>query len=73
VEPNPVSLKQGDLSLAFIDDQVKFFRVEEMVFGKSKDRSVIHCNPNITLIDVPLDVYDYVVNGKHAIDWVTER
>lgn len=73
VEPYPVTLKQGDLSLASIDDPEKFFRVEKMAFGKGKDRSVIHYNPNITLIDVPLDAYDYVVNGKPAIDWVMER
>lgn len=72
-EPYPVTLKQGDLSLASIDDPVKFFRVEKMAFGKGKDRSVIHYNPNITLIDVPLDAYDYVVNGKPAIEWVMER
>lgn len=73
VEPYPVTLKQGDLSLASIDDPVKFFRVEKMAFGKAKDRSVIHYNPNITLIDVPLEAYDYVVNGKPAIEWVMER
>jgi predicted helicase len=73
VEPYPVTIKQGDLSLAHIDDPLKFFRVEKMTFGKGKDRSVIHYNPNITLIDVPLAAYDYVVNGKPAIDWVMER
>jgi predicted helicase len=73
VEPYPVMIKQGDLSLAHIDDPVKFFRVEKMAFGKGKDRTVIHYNPHITLIDVPLAAYDYVVNGKPAIDWVMER
>lgn len=73
VEPYPVTVKQGDLSLAQIDDPVKFFRVEKMSFGKGKNRAVIHYNPNITLIDVPLEGYDYIVNGKPAIDWVMER
>ena len=73
VEPYPVTIKQGDLSLASIDDPVKFFRVEKMSFGKGKDRSVIHYNPNITLTNVPLEAYDYVVNGKPAIEWVMER
>ena len=73
VEPYPVTVKQGDLSLAVIDNPAKFFRVEKMAFGKGKDRSVIHYNANITLIDVPLAAYDYVVNGKPAIDWVMER
>lgn len=52
---------------------VKFFRVGKMAFDKGKDRSVIHYNPNITLTDIPLEAYDYVVNGKPAIDWVMER
>lgn len=73
VAPYPVTLKQGDLSLASIDDPVKFFRVEKMAFGKNKDRTTIHYNANITLIDVPLAAYDYVVNGKSAIEWVMER
>jgi len=73
VEPYPVTIKQGDPALATITDPVKFWRVEKMTFGKGKDRSVIHYNPNITLIDVPLAAYDYVVNGKPAIDWVMER
>ncbi|MCB1470667.1 MAG: damage-inducible protein, partial [Rhizobiaceae bacterium] len=73
VAPYPVTLKQGDLSLATTDDPVKFFRVEKMAFGKNKDRSTIVYNSNITLIDVPLEAYDYVVNGKPAIDWVMER
>ncbi|WP_221931956.1 type ISP restriction/modification enzyme [Paracoccus sp. M683] len=73
VEPYPVTIKQGDLSLASIDDPKQFFRIEKMAFGKGKDRSVIHYNANITLIDVPLAAYDYVVNGKPAIDWVMER
>lgn len=73
VEPYPVTVKQGDLSLAHIDDPVKFFRVEKMTYGKGKDRSIIHYNGHITLIDVPLAAYEYVVNGKSAIDWVMER
>lgn len=73
VEPYPVTIKQGDLSLAHIDDPVKFFRVEKMAYGKGKDRSTIHYNGHITLIDVPLAAYEYVVNGKSAIDWVMER
>lgn len=73
VEPYRVLLKEGDLEFASIDDPVKFFRVEKMSYGKGKNRSVIHYNPNITLVDVPLEAYDYIVNGKSAIDWVMER
>ena len=48
-------------------------RVEGMKFGKGKDRTVIHYNPFFTVRDVPLEAYEYVVNGKSAIEWVMER
>lgn len=73
VEPYPATVKQGDLDLAHIPDPEKFFRVEKMAFGKKKDRSTIFYNNNITLIDIPMEAYDYVVNGKSAIEWVMER
>ena len=44
-----------------------------MKFGKGKDKTVIHYNDFITVRDVPLEAYDYVVNGKPAIEWVMER
>lgn len=35
-------------------------------------RQVVY-NDNITVKDVPVEAYDYVVNGKSAIAWVMER
>lgn len=49
------------------------FRVGTMKFGKGKDKSVVHYNDIITVRDIPLDAYEYVVNGKSAIEWVMER
>jgi predicted helicase len=53
------------------------YRVEKMKFGKAsgggKDKTVIHYNGFITVRDIPLAAYDYVVNGKPAIEWVMER
>lgn len=48
-------------------------RVEKMKFGKGKDKTVIHYNDFITVRDIPLQAYEYVVNGKSAIEWVMER
>jgi predicted helicase len=48
-------------------------RVEKMKFGKGKDKTTIHYNEAITVRDIPLEAYDYVVNGKPAIEWVIER
>lgn len=41
--------------------------------GKEKDLTTIHYNDRITVSGIPLEAYDYVVNGKPAIDWVVER
>ncbi len=76
VEMYPVTFKQGDLRLANILDPKEFYRVTKMKFGgsgKAKDRSVVIYNANITMQDIPLEAYDYVVNGKPALEWVMER
>jgi len=76
VEPYPVVIKEGDLRLADIPDAEKFYRVEKMKFGgkgKDKDKTTVHYNPRITMTGIPLAAYDYVVNGKPALDWVMER
>lgn len=52
------------------------YYVEKMKYGKSgkdKDLSTIIYNDKITIKDIPLQAYDYIVNGKSAIDWVVER
>jgi predicted helicase len=37
------------------------------------DKTSIIYNHKITLTDIPLEAYDYIVNGKPAIEWVMER
>lgn len=52
------------------------YRVEKMRYGKKgqdKDLSTVHYNSCITVTGIPLEAYEYVVNGKPAIDWVLER
>ena len=52
------------------------YRVEKMKHGKKgkdKDLTTLHYNDKITLTGIPLEAYDYVVNGKPALDWVVER
>ena len=49
----------------------KLYRVEKMRYGKTKD--TLAYNSWITLSNIPLAAYDYVVNGKAALDWVVER
>ena len=58
------------------DTPEKLYRVTQMKFGKrgkDKDKSVIEYNQFITLRNIPLRAYDYVVNGKSAIEWIMER
>jgi predicted helicase len=49
------------------------YRVEKMAFGKGRDKTVIHYNEFITIREIPLEAYEYVVNAKSAIEWVRER
>ena len=41
--------------------------------SRNKDRSTIIYNPHITVRDIPLAAWDYVVNGKPALAWLMER
>jgi len=58
------------------------FRVVKMKFGKQRneetgknenDKTTVIYNPRITLRNIPLEAYDYVVNGKPALEWVMAR
>lgn len=74
VEPYPVTFKEGALELSDFTD--KDYRVEKMKFGgkgKDKDKTTVIYNSKITMTNIPLEAYDYVVNGKPALEWVMER
>ena len=53
------------------------YRVEKMRFGKidskTADKRVIYYNHAITIEGIPAEAYEYVVNGKSAIEWIMER
>lgn len=71
VEPFPLTEESKRLVMEAGD-----LRVDKMTFGKKDgkpDKSVIVYNAHLTLRDIPLEAYDYVVNGKSAIEWVMER
>ncbi|GAA8890780.1 hypothetical protein HpEKA17_06690 [Helicobacter pylori] len=46
-----------------------YYDVEKMT--KKEDRIIY--NKNITITKIPKKAFEYVVNGKSAIDWVIER
>jgi predicted helicase len=72
VEPWPVQEFTSEL----LSDPAKDFLVQKMTFGRKDrqvDKTTIHYNPRITLTGIPLAAYDYVVNGKPALEWIMER
>ncbi|WP_161865503.1 DEAD/DEAH box helicase [Pseudomonas yangonensis] len=67
VEPYPLTIEaKGTLTDAD-------YRVEKMKFAKKGDKSTVIYNHRITLKGIPDAAWDYVVNGKAALDWVMER
>ena len=49
------------------------FKVDKMRFPKKGQKDTILYNGYITITDIPDKAYEYVVNGKSAIEWVLER
>ncbi len=50
-----------------------FYIVEKMRFPKKDQKDTIHYNSKITISNIPAKAYEYVVNGKSAIEWIVER
>lgn len=79
VEPWPVKEHSAEL----LSDPAKDYLVQKMTYGRptpaqktageKADRTTLHYNARITLSGIPLEAYDYVVNGKPALDWIVER
>ena len=79
VEPWPVKEHTSNLSL----DPEKDFHITKMTYarptaeqkaqGMKWDKTTIHYNAHITLTGIPLEAYDYIVNGKPALEWIMER
>ncbi|WP_297477457.1 type ISP restriction/modification enzyme, partial [Ferrovum sp.] len=72
IKPYPLTLTvHGDPKLTDADYQVEKMRYGKN--GKEKDLTTIHYNERITVSGIPLEAYEYIVNGKPALDWVVER
>ncbi len=54
-------------------DDSRFYTVEKMRFPKKDQKDTIHYNSKITISNIPTKAYEYVVNGKSAIEWIMER
>ena len=69
-------LKSLDSRLRGNDEREGFWRVGKMKVPRTdgkKDLTRLIYNAHITVSDIPPEAYDYVVNGKPALDWVIER
>jgi predicted helicase len=76
VEKYPLNIQaKGNL----VDED---YRVTKMKFGKKRcdetgkninDLNTVIYNSKITMAGIPGEAWDYVVNGKAALDWVMER
>ncbi len=49
------------------------YRVDKMRFPKKDQKETIIYNNQITIENIPAKAYEYVVNGKSAIEWIMER
>lgn len=77
VKPYPLTVENSARSRLAA---AEVYRVEQMRYAKKKvngksvdDKTTLIYNNYITLTGIPLEAYDYVVNGKPALDWIVER
>ena len=49
------------------------FKVDKMRFLAKDDKRTIIFNNDITIENIPQEAYNYVINGKSAIEWIMER
>ena len=71
VEPYKADIDTGSLSYSQLgkDD----FYVEKMKFAKKGEKNTVIYNNKIRIKNIPIEAYDYIVNGKPALEWVMER
>ncbi|MES2872098.1 MAG: type ISP restriction/modification enzyme [Bacteroidota bacterium] len=54
-------------------DESEFYTVDKLRFPKKDQKETIIYNSKIIVSNIPAQAYDYVVNGKSAIEWIMER
>ncbi|MBE7641402.1 DEAD/DEAH box helicase family protein [Salegentibacter sp. BLCTC] len=54
-------------------DGYDFYRVQKLKFPKKTEKNKIIYNSRITIENIPTRAYEYIVNGKSAIEWIMDR
>ncbi len=75
VDPYPATLDTGGKLLSSVDPEAAY-RVTKMKHpgkGHMKERTTVIYNNHITIRSIPDSAWNYVVNGKPALQWVMER
>ena len=65
-EPSPQILSDSE-------NAYDYYAVEQMKFPKKGEKGTILYNHWHTIKNIPEKAYEYVVNGKSAIEWIMER
>ena len=69
------TIPQSEIEKAMQSGEIETinYQVEKMRFPSKTDKSKIIYNSQITIENIPATAYEYVVNGKSAIEWIMER
>jgi predicted helicase len=59
--------------VTIIGDDGNNYTVDKMRFPRKDQKETIYYNSKITVSNIPAKAYEYVVNGKSAIEWIMER
>ncbi len=70
---HPEVTVQGDAPSPSGRDGEGLYRVQKMRFPAKDRKDTILYNNQITIENIPAKAYEYVVNGKSALEWIMER
>lgn len=72
VEPYKATLDTGSTPYNQLTAE-DFYVEKKMKFAKKGEKGTVIYNKRVTVKNIPLEAYEYVVNGKPALEWVMER
>lgn len=64
---------ERDSNIIVEGEESNNFKVEKMRFENKDKKDIIIFNSDIKIKNIPLEAYDYQVNGKSAVEWIVER